>query len=139
MPSIDDALELALAAHKGQKDKGGQPYIWHPIRVAMAVEGDKAKCVALLHDAVEDGEEVSLGEVCARMQSEVANAVKALTKKPGEKYQDYILRVQDNELARVVKVADLLDNLDTSRLPNLTRKDELRCEKYRWAVMELVK
>ena len=54
MASIEKALQIAARAHEGQKDKDGQPYILHPLRVMNAVEGEPAKVVAVLHDVIED-------------------------------------------------------------------------------------
>ena len=51
---LEKALILAAKAHTGQVDKGGAPYILHPIRVMLACEGEKEKIVALLHDTLED-------------------------------------------------------------------------------------
>ncbi len=48
------AQSIAAAAHKGQVDKAGKPYIEHPAHVAANVQGDAAKAVAWLHDVVED-------------------------------------------------------------------------------------
>src|SRR4051812_44801555 len=54
LPTIDKALLIAAKAHEGQKDKDGQPYILHPLRVMNSVEGEEAKIVAVLHDVIED-------------------------------------------------------------------------------------
>ncbi len=54
MASIEKALQIAAQAHEGQKDKDGQPYILHPLRVMNAVEDKTAKIVAVLHDVIED-------------------------------------------------------------------------------------
>ena len=51
---LEKALILAAKALTGQVDKGGAPYILHPIRVMLACEGEKEKIVALLHDTLED-------------------------------------------------------------------------------------
>ena len=54
MASIEKALQIAARAHEGQKDKDGQPYILHPLRVMNAVEDEPVKVVAVLHDVIED-------------------------------------------------------------------------------------
>lgn len=55
MPSLEDATLLALEAHRGQKDKGGEPYILHALRVMLRMTTEHEKWAAVLHDVVEDG------------------------------------------------------------------------------------
>lgn len=50
---LEKALEIALKAHRGQVDKGGKPYILHPLAVMMRMETEEEQIVALLHDVVE--------------------------------------------------------------------------------------
>ena len=136
MPAtLEDAIALAATHHKGQIDKAGQPYILHPLRV-MANLGREAsetqRMAAVLHDIVEDTD-VSFQDLRDQgFSEEVVQAVDALTKRPHEKddYMVAIQRVSQNETARRVKIADLTDNLDLSRIPNPTAKDEARLEKY---------
>ncbi len=108
---IIKALELAVNAHDGQKRWGGTPYIIHPVRVAFAVKNisDEAIVVALLHDVVEDTE-ITLGQISKEFGPEIGGAVDAVTKRQGEPYEDYMNRVITNQLALVVKEADLHDN-----------------------------
>ena len=111
------ALAIAAAAHAGQMDKAGKPYMDHVIRVALGVPCGDAKIVALLHDVVEDSC-WSLGMLKAEGFSDViVAAVAAMTHKMGESYDDYIERVKLNPLATVVKLSDLADNTDDGRLP----------------------
>jgi (p)ppGpp synthase/HD superfamily hydrolase len=130
MSTIERAAAIAEQAHADQVDKGGAPYITHPTPVALAVEGDEAKMVALLHDVVEDSE-WTLNQLRDEGFSEaVVEAVDALTHKGREDYFDAVRRAKANPLARIVKLADLADNSDRTRLGAITEHDERRLEKY---------
>jgi (p)ppGpp synthase/HD superfamily hydrolase len=130
MSTIERAAAIAKQAHADQVDKGGAPYITHPDRVAAAVDGEEAKMVALLHDVIEDSE-WTLDQLRDEGFSEpVVNAVEALTHKDREDYFDAVRRAKANPLARVVKLADLADNSDRTRLGEITEQDERRLEKY---------
>lgn len=136
--TLEDAIAFAAQQHKGQFDKAGQPYILHPLRV-MANLGRQAsqseRSAAMLHDVVEDCD-VSLQQLRELgFAEEVVAAVDALTKRPDEAddYRRAIRRVARDPIARRVKIADLTDNLDRSRLAAPSAKDEARLEKYRAA------
>ena len=102
----DKALAIASEAHKGQKDRGGAPYILHPINVANRCKSDRAKVVALLHDVVEDSN-VTLKDLDdAGFPKDMVIAVSFLTKKSYERYETYIISISNNELATEVKIAD---------------------------------
>jgi (p)ppGpp synthase/HD superfamily hydrolase len=136
--TFEDALALAANSHKGQVDKAGQPYILHPLRVMTnlgrgATEAERS--AAVLHDVVEDCD-VSFDDLRGLgFSEEVVTAVDALTKRPDEQenYMKAIRRLASNPIARRVKIGDLTDNLDLSRIPNPTEKDLTRVEKYRQA------
>lgn len=118
------AKGVAQAAHLGQVDKAGQPYIMHPARLArrarMLVPSDPdIEQVAWLHDVVEDSS-VTLDDLRERgFSARVVDAVDAITKREGEPLQDYYARVRSNEVAWIVKIIDVLDNLDGDRLAKL--------------------
>ena len=135
--SLEKALEVAIKAHSGQKDKAGAPYILHPIRVMMTQESNDARIIALLHDVVEDSGFSLLQLEGLGFSRKVVSAVKALTKKDGEKYENYLKRVSKNRLAISVKLADLQDNMNLNRLKTITEKDSQRFKKYRKAVKTL--
>ncbi len=130
MHPIERALAIALQAHQGQVDKSGQPYILHPIRIMMRLNDDRARVTAILHDVIEDSNITFDDLVQAGFDSEIIEALKCLTRAANEDYYDYILRVKKNQLARKVKLADLKDNLDASRLKTLHHKDCQRMERY---------
>ncbi len=116
MTIADIAKQIALRAHSGQFRRDGvTPYVTHPERVAARVAGDlEAEAVAWLHDVLEDSseDETSLAE--AGIPCSVIGAVKLLTKTRGTPYGDYLAGVRRNELARKVKIQDMLDNLADS-------------------------
>lgn len=134
---ISKARALAERAHDGQFDKGGQPYILHPERLARVVPKGPCQVVALLHDVIEDGG-VPLSHIASEFGKDIAMAVDCLSRRRGETYDDFIDRCAANDMARVVKLADLYDNMDVSRLPQpLTQKDKARLRKYHTAYRRL--
>lgn len=107
------ASTVASRAHSTQKRKDGTPYIGHPMRVAMRVadQGIAAMTAALLHDVVEDTD-VTLAELKDfGFAGVVIDAVDRVTKRKGESYSDFIKRANAHDLARVIKIADIQDNL----------------------------
>ena len=131
---IDKALRIACVAHAGQVDKGGAPYILHPLRLAMSFHDTTLQVVALLHDVVEDSK-VTLDGLrnSAGFSDEIVCAIDALTRKKDEAYDKFIDRVAKNHIAKQVKIKDLKDNMDVTRLLNLTKNDLNRMEKYKRA------
>ena len=127
---LDKAIHIAARMHEGQKDKGGQPYILHPLRVMNEVEGETAKICAVLHDVVEDTG-ITFDDLRKEgFAEDVIEVLDALTKRENEEYDDFISRVLENKTACIVKLADLKDNLDLNRLPSVTEEDFRRMEKY---------
>jgi (p)ppGpp synthase/HD superfamily hydrolase len=132
--NIKAAKALANRLHADQVDKAGKPYIGHLERVAKAFPGDwKCQAAAYLHDALEDCPIAPCDLADAGIDQEVIGAVIAITKQPGEPYQDYLDRVKASPIARAVKLADLADNMDISRLPSPGPRDHKRLEKYQEA------
>lgn len=134
MSTLERAIAIAVEAHTGQQDKVGQPYILHPLRVMLAVRSPEERMVGALHDVVEDSA-WTLGALReAGFSPDVVDAVDAISRREGEEYFDFVLRAGANPLARPVKVADLRDNLDLSRIAAPTDRDQERCERYRKAL-----
>ena len=129
---IIDTFRLAEEVHEGQTDKSGRPYIEHPLRVSRLVQGGVDEILtALLHDVVEDTP-VTLEDLRAKGYSErIVEAVDCVTRRDGERREDYLKRVKGNETARRVKLADLTHNSDLSRISNPTEQDFRRVENYR--------
>ena len=135
---LSKAIEVAARAHAGQTDKGGAPYILHPLRVMINCWEDcETKICAVLHDVVEDTA-VTLDDLRKEgFSAEIIDALDCLSRRTGESYDAFISRVSMNEMACRVKLADLSDNMDLTRIPNPTKKDEERVEKYNKATARL--
>jgi len=119
MPELLKAVKLAFDGHSGQKDKQGEPYFSHCKRVAEAVTGEDERTVAYLHDLVEKAPDWSLERLREQGFSPlIVDAVDALTKRPGEEEEKFVLRAASNQIARPVKIADLKDNLAQARKMN---------------------
>lgn len=119
---VDRAYRLAVEYHKGQVDKQGKEYFLHPLRVMTTVcEQKELMVAAMLHDILEDTECNS--EILRERGVSEANItlIECLTRKPGEKYFDYIKRIQKNELCVKIKIADIEDNLRDG-CPNTLRE-----------------
>ena len=130
MPTIERAIEIAANAHAGQRDKAGQPYIFHPLRVMFRVNGEHEQMAAVLHDVVEDTA-ITIDDLAREgFPSEVLRAIAALTKLPGETRLEAAARAAADPIARKVKLADNAENMDLSRIPNPTDKDYARCREY---------
>lgn len=118
-----DAAIAAFHAHADQLDKGGLPYIFHPLAVSRAVAGlgEDFEVVALLHDVWEDTDYQLTG-----LSVQQERALDAITQRKGEQgkegYFDYIRRCRENFIARVVKVADLQHNLSPERMDALSER-----------------
>ena len=131
---LESAIATAAKAHKGQTDKAGKPYILHPLRVMLNVKGGiPEQCAAVLHDVIEDTDITSDTLLKLGFSKEVVDAVVLLTRSKDEDYMEYVKRLKANPIARAVKLADLADNMDMSRIPNPTEKDLARLEKYKKA------
>ena len=130
---LEKAMKIAEKAHAGQVDKGGHPYILHPKRVMESCETEAEKITAILHDVLEDSDLTTEDLKEEGFSEEIMGALLCLTHKDGEAYMEYIESVCQNPLAAKVKLADLKDNMDISRIPNPTERDFARLEKYRKA------
>lgn len=136
---LGKVLVLATNAHAGQFDRGGRPYILHPLKVMHYLKSDdeELQCMALLHDVVEDTNTTWHDLEAIGCTPRVIAGVKALTKMPGQSYDEYKEGVFANEDAMRVKMADLRHNTDIRRLKGVTQKDLDRLAKYNRFFMEL--
>ena len=133
------AIEIAASAHRNQADKGGSPYILHPIRVMMSLDTEDEKIVGVLHDVVEDSDVWNFKRLREEgFEENILSALKSVTKaSEDEGYQQFIKRAAKNEIGRNVKIADIKDNLDVTRIGALNEKDLLRINKYKEALLFL--
>lgn len=129
-------IEIAAATHAGQTDKGGAPHIFHPLRVMLRVAPGAQQIVAVLHDVVEDSDGKITFDDLARegFSQEVIDGVRAVTRIEGESYEDFIARAALDPVGKAVKLADLAENSDLTRIGEPTQKDLERVEKYRAAI-----
>lgn len=127
---LNDAIALAAKAHKGQTDKAGSNYILHPLRVMMQCETVHEMMAAVLHDVVEDSECTLEDLQKMNFPAEVITAVDCLSQRRGEDYFKFIGRCASNEIARRVKLLDLQDNLDVTRLKKWSLGAALRTANY---------
>lgn len=134
MSTLERAIALAASAHQGQVDKAGAPYILHPLRVMQKMSNNNERIVAVLHDVVEDCQ-VTFDQLRSEgFSDEVIDAIDSVTKRKGEDYEQFVTRAAANPIGHAVKLADLRDNMDLSRIPSPSAKDIMRVEKYRLAV-----
>lgn len=139
MSNLDKAIEVACKVHAGQIDKAGRPYILHPLRLMLKLQCEIEMMVAVLHDVVEDSD-VSLDDLKAYgFAEQIIEAVDCLSRRQNESYESFIVRVSENQLARKVKIEDIKDNMDLTRLETVCEKDLLRVEKYHRALQSLIR
>ncbi|MGI5975641.1 MAG: phosphohydrolase [Paludibacter sp.] len=139
MSTLEKAIEIAVAAHKGQKDKTGANYILHPLRVMERGKSEIEKICGVLHDVVEDSKWTFEMLENEGFSVEVISVLRCVTKKSDEDYEDFINRVAQNPIAVEVKINDLLDNMDITRFKDLNKEDLRRLNKYLKAFRKLQK
>jgi (p)ppGpp synthase/HD superfamily hydrolase len=133
--TLERAIAIAAEAHAGQVDKAGAPYVLHPLRIMLALSTNDERTVAVLHDVVEDCPAWPIERLRGEgFPPRILEAIEAVTKREGETYEDFVKRAADSRIGRAVKLADLHDNLDLSRIGTPTEQDIQRAEKYRAAI-----
>ena len=135
MSTLERAIVIAAEAHAGQVDKAGAPYVLHPLRMMLRVSSIDERIGAVLHDVCED----CPGWTLDRLRGEgfpdhIIEAVRSVTKRDGEDYEAFVRRAAANQIGRRVKLADLHDNSDLSRIAVPSERDLQRIEKYRRAI-----
>ena len=135
---IEHAKSIMKMAHNGQFDKGGKDYYLHPLRVAqeakrlLHTEYDKfiGECVALLHDVIEDSNFTADDLVNEKFELDIVSRVVCMTRHDGESYMNYIKRIGEDNICRIIKMCDLKDNMDITRLDKIKDEDLDRIKKY---------
>lgn len=129
---LDKMLVIATNAHSGQFDKGGSPYILHPLKVMhyLKSEDEELLCIALGHDVIEDTKVTYKELIDAGMTDRIIEGIRALTKQRGQTFEEYKETIFANRDAMRVKMSDLRHNTDIRRLKGITPKDIARIEKY---------
>lgn len=128
-PLTIKAMKLAYAAHHGQTDKSGVPYIFHPYHVAEQMTDEFTTCAALLHDVVEDTG-LTFEELEDQFPKEVLDALRLLTHEGETDYFEYVRAIKENSIAKAVKLADIAHNSDETRLAGC--KDVTEEQIIRW-------
>ena len=135
---LDKAILIAAQAHLGQTDRMGAPYILHPLRMMFRFRSETEMTVAVLHDVVEDSPDWDLDRLRQEgFSDEIVQAVDHLTRRDRESYEEFVERTNESPLARRVKLADLEDNMDITRLSALTAQDQERLARYHRAWLRL--
>ncbi len=130
---VVEAYRYAVSCHFGQLDKAGKDYMGHVSRVASNFTDPTLRIIAYLHDTLKDTD--ADPEYISRVFGEkVFCAVLSLTQGADEDYFDYIIRLSQNQRAAKVKIADLKDNMNLSRLPIIKNSDVARLRKYKTAL-----
>lgn len=134
--NLAKAIQIASTAHLNQKDRGGNPYILHPLWVMHKIRhlGEKYMIVAILHDVIEDTY-IEIEDLIAEgFSDEIIEALRLLDHRDESvSYMDYIKRIAPNKIAREVKLRDLEHNSKITRLKGLRDKDFVRLQKYQIA------
>jgi (p)ppGpp synthase/HD superfamily hydrolase len=135
MLNLEDAISLAVDVHRSQKDEAGKPFVLHCIRVMTRLRNPNEieQIAAILHDTVEDTN-ITIDNLRSMMgigfPPESVDAIEILTRRKGQDYQKYIERVATNPIAIKVKLSDLQDNMDLTRLPAINEYHFKRLKKY---------
>lgn len=141
------AISITAQAFEKKTDRAGKPYIMHCVRVMNTVKylGEDAMCAAMMHDLVEDTNEKSkinyklLNLINLGFSNDVVTWVDLLTHRDSVDYEHYIKRLSFSKTATKIKLADIKDNSDITRLKGLTKKDFERMEKYHRSFIYLSK
>lgn len=144
---VNAVAEVAEELHRGQTDRAGVDYFkGHLSTVAANVSSNTTKCVGYLHDSLEDIPSMTPWNLCERLALaglplewivDIVDAVKVLTRKPGEEYFEYLENVANHPIARDVKIADMTHNSDLSRIKNPNKYDRMRRDKYMVGILYL--
>jgi (p)ppGpp synthase/HD superfamily hydrolase len=133
--TLERAIAIAAEAHACQVDKAGAPYILHPLRMMLSMSSIDERIVAVLHDVCEDCPRWTLDRLRGEeFSNRIIDGLESVTKRDAEDYEDFVRRSAANPIGRRVKLADLHDNSDLSRITAPTERDLQRIEKYQRAI-----
>ena len=136
---LEKAIRIAVNAHFGQTDKGGKPYILHPLRLMEQACTTTEKICAILHKVLEDTS-VKVSDLSEQgFTHAIIDVVVSLTKHDNEAYPQFIERIVQNPISVKVKLIDLYDNTRVSRVSGLNETDFERLQKYLRAIQYLEK
>lgn len=137
MNLIDLSMAIAVEAYSGKVDKAGEPYILHPLRMMMKFKEEGLKVVALLHDVIEDSQITPAYLINHGIPLELTKIILLLSKRKDQSYEDYIHKIKKDIDARIIKIADIEDNINILRLHSLGPTDIARIKKYHaaWRIL----
>lgn len=137
---LSKMISLATERHAGQFDKGGRPYILHPLTVMhrLRTDDEELQCIAVGHDLVEDTETQLSHLLALGFSDRIIAGIDDLTKRDGQSAADYKTQVKSNPDATRVKIEDLRHNSDIRRLKGVTEKDVARMIRYHEFYLELI-
>jgi hypothetical protein len=130
---LETAIAIAVERFRGRKDKDGQPYILHLLRVMLSVPDPAYRIAAVLHDVVEDTTMTMEDLRETGFADRDLEVIDLLTHRPEDSYCDYVLRLSRNPAARACKMADLGDNYRLDRVAyrqSQAAKDSVRIQRY---------
>jgi (p)ppGpp synthase/HD superfamily hydrolase len=130
MSTLERAIVIAAEAHAGQLDKAGAPYVLHPLRMMLRLQDRAARIAAVLHDVVEDTDWTLADLEREGFAPEIVRAIDALTRRPDEDYETFVRRAGADPIGWHVKLADLQDNMDTTRIASPAAPDYERLARY---------
>ena len=129
-----EMLQCVSDGHNGQFDRAGKPYVLHPLKVMHYLQSDdeELQCIALGHDLIEDTSYTA--DILRRLHftERIVRGIECLSKQKGQSYEDYKEQVYSSRDAMLVKLADLKDNMDLTRLKHITNDDFVRIRKYHY-------
>lgn len=130
---VEKAIEIAVRFHRGQRDKSGEAYILHPLRMMLQTDDPLVQQAAVLHDVLEDTSATLQDLIDAGISSEAIEAVRLLTHRRELSYTDYVIALKPNPVARAAKLLDLRDNYRLDRVAfreGFEAEDSDRIQKY---------
>lgn len=130
---VENAIDLAVRFHRGQRDKSGEAYILHPLRMMLQANDPLVQQAAVLHDVLEDTSATIQDLINAGIDTEALEAVRLLTHRRDVSYADYIIALKPNQIACAAKLLDLRDNYRLDRVAfreGCETEDGERIQKY---------
>lgn len=139
MPICERSLALTEKLFKNKKDKGGNSYINHLKHVSRDLKDERLKAMGLMHDVLEDTD-MTDKELKKLGYDDEFIAVLILLTNTCDSYDEYIdnLIESNNKNALTIKLKDLLDNMDLTRLQTVSEKDINRSKRYINAYLKII-
>lgn len=134
---LELAIRIAVNAHTNQFDKGGNPYILHPLHVMSQMDTEDEKIIAVLHDVIEDTDITAQDLLDWGFSEDIVMDIVLLSRDKNQDYEQYIYAIKKSQRAKKVKLADMRHNSDLSRMHVVEEKHLKMIKKYHWAMTVL--